>query len=134
MKTERHTRLRQLLPREALRLPPPCQTPSRRFLQGLAILFVSLAVLILTALHTEKALAQGEKPPDHGRGNCHMCHSDPNLVGELGDGEVVGLFVDPAVYYTSVHGLAGLECLACHADQDIDWAGANAEGVHSLGK
>ena len=25
-------------------------------------------------------------------------------------------------------------CLSCHPDQDIDWAGTYAEGVHSLGR
>ncbi|MBI2865028.1 MAG: hypothetical protein HYX94_10760 [Chloroflexi bacterium] len=25
-------------------------------------------------------------------------------------------------------------CLACHEDRTVEWAGANAKGIHSLGR
>ena len=46
--------------------------------------------------------------------NCLMCHSDPDFKGEFADGEVISLFVDNGKYGQSVHGPAGLECVACH--------------------
>ncbi len=115
--TERCDLPRRLLARTRPPRLPSCGATSHGLIEGIAILLVGLAALTLAALHTKTAMAQGDQPPDHGRSNCHMCHSDPDLVGKLGDGELIDLYVDPAVYYPSVHGLAGLECLACHADQ-----------------
>ncbi len=60
--------------------------------------------------------AQEDEPP-HGNANCLMCHSDPDFVGHLPSGESLSLYVDPSEYYQSVHASAGLECLACHVDQ-----------------
>lgn len=49
--------------------------------------------------------------------DCLMCHLYSELTGHLGDNDPTSLYVDPSVYYRSVHADAGLECLACHADQ-----------------
>ncbi len=76
----------------------------------------SALLLLLLALPTAAARAQ-DQTPGHGNANCLMCHSDPDLVGEFENGERLPLYVEPATYYQSVHGLAGLECLACHTDQ-----------------
>ena len=52
---------------------------------------------------------------DNGRdANCLMCHSDPDFKGTFQNGEIISLNVDSGQYEQSVHGPAGLECLACH--------------------
>lgn len=48
--------------------------------------------------------------------NCLMCHADPELIGKFGNGELMSLYVDSNEYEHSVHGPAGLECLACHTE------------------
>ena len=54
---------------------------------------------------------------EHGDTNCLMCHFDPDFSGHLPDGDVASLYIEPGVFYRSVHAEAGLECLACHVDQ-----------------
>ena len=46
--------------------------------------------------------------------DCRMCHTDHNFRGRFKNGETIDLFVDPGVFENSVHGPAGLECIACH--------------------
>ena len=53
----------------------------------------------------------------HANANCLMCHADPNFTGHTNNGDQVVLFVDPKIYYGSLHAQSGLECAACHADQ-----------------
>ncbi|MEW6401400.1 MAG: cytochrome c3 family protein [Chloroflexota bacterium] len=48
--------------------------------------------------------------------NCLMCHSNPQFVGILENGQEVSLFVDKDHYGASVHGKKGLECVACHTN------------------
>ncbi len=58
---------------------------------------------------------QQNEPPVNGRdANCLMCHSDPDFKGEFANGETLSLYVDNGEYTQSVHGPAGLECVACH--------------------
>jgi len=57
---------------------------------------------------------QGGGPVGEQDANCLMCHSDPDFQGEFADGEALSLFVDNDKYGQSVHGPAGLECVACH--------------------
>ncbi len=45
---------------------------------------------------------------------CFLCHSDPEMVKTTETGVDIPLFVDEAVYATSVH--AEVTCVACHAD------------------
>ena len=47
---------------------------------------------------------------------CLGCHNNPNLVMELGNGEVLGLFVPESIYKESVHGQEGYGCVQCHRD------------------
>ncbi len=85
-------------------------------------------VLIVALLATVPALAapgrQDNPPPtprpgvqEHSNANCLMCHADPDFTGVFENGEEISLYVDPSIYYRSVHSDAGLECLACHTDQ-----------------
>lgn len=53
----------------------------------------------------------------HASANCLMCHADPNFLGHAKNSDPVKLFVDPNIYYRSLHAQIGLECAACHADQ-----------------
>jgi len=48
--------------------------------------------------------------------NCLMCHADHDFKGSFQNGEMISLYVDNGEYEQSVHGPAGLECLACHTD------------------
>jgi predicted CXXCH cytochrome family protein len=48
--------------------------------------------------------------------NCLMCHSDPDFKGSLQNGELLSLYVDSGEYGQSVHGPAGLNCVACHTN------------------
>ncbi len=46
--------------------------------------------------------------------NCRMCHTDHNFRGRFENGDIIDLYVDSGVFDNSVHGKAGLECIACH--------------------
>ncbi len=48
--------------------------------------------------------------------DCLMCHSDHDFKGSFQNGEMISLYVDNGQFEQSVHGPAGLECLACHTD------------------
>jgi len=60
-------------------------------------------------VRAEDILPQGE--PDD---NCLMCHADPDFVGRFQNGELISLYVEKDEYQHSVHGPAGLNCVACH--------------------
>ena len=47
---------------------------------------------------------------------CLMCHADPDFKGSFQNGELFSLYVDSGEYERSVHGPAGLNCVACHTD------------------
>ncbi len=47
---------------------------------------------------------------------CLMCHADPDFKGSFQNGELFSLYVDSGEYEQSVHGPAGLNCVACHTD------------------
>lgn len=85
------------------------------------LLTIAVASLAGLALFVRAPAAKAQDatptPQPHGNANCLMCHADPDFTGNLPDGETVSLHVDPGTYYRSVHADAGLECLACHANQ-----------------
>lgn len=68
----------------------------------------------LYALSPSAVFAQGSTTPANQDSNCLMCHSDPDFMGEFANGEALSLYVDNDEYAKSVHGPAGLECVACH--------------------
>ncbi|MEN8172568.1 MAG: cytochrome c3 family protein [Chloroflexota bacterium] len=68
----------------------------------------------LTPTPTQLSATESE---EHGDTNCLMCHFDPDFTGHPEDGSTVSLYIEPGVFYRSVHAEAGLECLACHVDQ-----------------
>ena len=47
--------------------------------------------------------------------DCLMCHEDEDLT-KVRDGRVVSLYFDLPAYEASIHGQAGLTCIACHTD------------------
>lgn len=46
--------------------------------------------------------------------NCRMCHTNHRFQGRFQNGEIISLYVDEGAFGNSVHGPAGLECIACH--------------------
>lgn len=66
-------------------------------------------VLIFAALVSIAALA--EAPTDE---ECMVCHGDPDLTKDLGDGETRSMYLDEKVFAQSIHG--GIGCASCHAD------------------
>lgn len=67
-------------------------------------------LLLMIALVTVAGAEQGDNTP------CLGCHSTPGLSVELASGEVLPLTLDPQVFAASVHGTAGLTCVACHTN------------------
>jgi hypothetical protein len=59
---------------------------------------------------SEHNISSGSEPNE----NCLMCHTDPDFKGSFQNGELISLFVDSGEYEQSVHGPAGLNCVACH--------------------
>ncbi len=78
-----------------------------------AALLLALAWVALGSLSAQAALspAAAISEPD---ANCLMCHSDPDFKGTFENGEMISLYVDRGEYEQSVHGPAGLNCVACH--------------------
>lgn len=71
------------------------------------------AVLVLLLMSGSAAVAgaaQGDNT------TCVGCHSTPGLSTTLASGEVLPLTIDPGVYGASVHGQAGMACVACHTN------------------
>jgi len=57
-----------------------------------------------------EATTPGKEP----NANCLMCHSNPDFKGSVQNGDLISLYVPSGEYQQSVHGRAGLECVACH--------------------
>jgi predicted CXXCH cytochrome family protein len=74
------------------------------------------------AAHTRAAqfLAQASTPGPAqlsiSNETCLGCHGQPNLSMELGNGEILSLYVPNEVYEHSVHGDQGYACVQCHTD------------------
>ncbi len=47
---------------------------------------------------------------------CLECHSDPNLLMVLDNGELMSVYIDEDEYLQSVHGDGGYACVQCHTD------------------
>ncbi|MEW6743646.1 MAG: cytochrome c3 family protein [Planctomycetota bacterium] len=81
---------------------------------------ILLAAILLVASGTAISRANSLEPVGKGRaGNeeCLECHGDRDLSTER-DGQTLSLFVDAAVYGTSVHG--GLDCVDCHTQAAVE--------------
>lgn len=68
------------------------------------------ALASVAAQATPEPPVTGSEP----NANCLMCHSDPDFKGSFQDGTLHSLYVANGEYQQSVHGVAGLECVACH--------------------
>jgi hypothetical protein len=80
-----------------------------RCLVGLLVVGVVWLVCARAQARADTLQQQGE--PDD---NCLMCHADPDFVGRFQNDELISLHVDRDTYDRSVHGPAGLNCVACH--------------------
>lgn len=69
-----------------------------------------LAATLLLALAATAYAAQGDNS------TCLGCHSNKDLNIKLASDEVLPLYVDPAVFNSSIHGIKGLTCVACHTN------------------
>ena len=69
-----------------------------------------LTLLLLLALSASVNAAQGDN------GTCLGCHNNKDLSIKLASGEVLPLYVDPAVHNASVHGMKGQTCVSCHTN------------------
>ncbi len=47
---------------------------------------------------------------------CLGCHGQPGLTTKLLNGDILDLYVDPAVYSASIHGKDGYACVQCHTN------------------
>ncbi len=61
---------------------------------------------------------------------CLACHSDPELVKVLPNGDTLSLFVDEEKFAASVHGINELSCTDCHSD--IEELNYDAEVPHPV--
>jgi cytochrome b subunit of formate dehydrogenase len=75
------------------------------------ILFFAAVLAVLTTLGAVTA-ARAQSNSD-----CLDCHEDQDLT-KNSKGKVISLYIDPAVYDNSIHGLEGLSCVDCHQDLD----------------
>jgi len=84
---------------------------------------VVLLLMVLAGTPAAPASAQSEPTPlptptplanISADANCRMCHTDHNFRGRFKNGETIDLYVDSGAFDNSVHGPAGLECIACH--------------------
>ena len=90
------------------------------------ILAVAVILILMTLTMALTSPAQAEKgdvtpiptPTPLGDvsadANCRMCHTDHNFRGRFQNGDIIDLYVDSGQFDRSVHGTAGLECIACH--------------------
>jgi predicted CXXCH cytochrome family protein len=69
-----------------------------------------LTLLLLLALTASVSAAQGDN------GSCLGCHNNKDLSIKLASGEVLPLYVDPAVFNSSIHGAKGQTCVSCHSN------------------
>jgi len=70
----------------------------------------AVVLLLMVVLATVASAEQGDNS------TCLGCHSTPGLSVELASGEVLPLTLDPQVFSSSAHGVAGLTCVACHTN------------------
>lgn len=82
--------------------------------QRLPLIMAVLLALLLASLSVWSASAQSGGASQSTEEYCLSCHSNPDLTMKLPDGEVLSVFIDPAVLKSSVHSPAGVECQACH--------------------
>ncbi len=87
-----------------------------------ALLFALVWAVSLASAGGDATRGLETTPPPAEEGspdaNCQMCHTNHNFRGRFQDGEIISLYVDVGEFENSVHGPAGLECIACHPDTE----------------
>ena len=91
---------------------------SSRKAPGRCLLVLLLAVVFWLACDRQQAAADMLQQTEVDE-NCLMCHGDRDFIGTFENGELLSLYVDRAVYERSVHGPAGLNCVACHTNLTV---------------
>ncbi len=85
-----------------------------RILIGLLVLLIVTGGSVLVQVEASSTIGKAGTSLSEPDENCLMCHSDPDFKGTFRDGEMISLHVDGGAYLQSVHGPAGLNCVACH--------------------
>jgi hypothetical protein len=96
----------------------PClrEGPRLQFRHLVNCLVGLLLVEVIWLASAPVKVGASELMQDERSENCLMCHGDADFVGRFVNGELVSLHADSAAYESSVHGPAGLNCVACHTD------------------
>jgi hypothetical protein len=83
------------------------------------VALVAMAFLLLGASQPAKAsplpapAAQAGTPSN---AECLACHSQEDMTLTLPSSDSLSVTVDPAVFGSSVHGMANISCVSCHTD------------------
>ncbi len=91
-------------------------TSRRRPTPLAAVAVVGGALLALLLLNASAAGAQEEEIDLFDNEYCLGCHQGQNLSTTFPNGEILRMFVDPAVYAESVHGQLEIPCVLCHTN------------------
>jgi predicted CXXCH cytochrome family protein len=94
------------------------RTRLRRLALGAAALLALLGGLSLSRAADAAAAdrTSGARPPAQSEADCLACHAEPSLSRTLPSGEVLPLSIRPDELDSSVHGVLGIGCQACHQD------------------
>jgi nitrate/TMAO reductase-like tetraheme cytochrome c subunit len=84
------------------------------FALGVGLLIIAMAGLVRPAAADRLSLKQPAAAVNLAVDNatCLSCHSQPGLIKNLPNGEVLSLTIDPSHYTSSIHN--GLNCTDCH--------------------
>ncbi len=83
-----------------------------RILYTCSLLFLLSLVVALRNAQPVQAAPPAQETEEY----CLSCHNNPGLQMTLPGGEILSLYVSPAVIAKSVHSPLGIECRACHTD------------------
>lgn len=67
-------------------------------------------------IFTLTSLDVTDTSPIVGNETCLGCHGQPGLTMTLENGDILDLFIDPAIYAASIHGQDGYACVQCHTN------------------
>ena len=83
-------------------------------LLGAAVFLAALALTFSVSSVDATPLTQDGISND----TCLECHAVPGLSFLLDNGEAFSLYIDPEVFYESIHGSKGYACVQCHTNLD----------------
>lgn len=87
------------------------------WLSGLLLFVFFWLFLTASPVYAEASFNHFKDSGDDVNHDCLMCHGNSEFKGWFKNGDLISLYVDSGVYGHSVHGPAGLNCVACHIGQ-----------------